>query len=246
MSAKDQLNLAEVSAYLGWTPRFVERLAVGGKLPAVEVDGQWRFQRRDLVDWLDQKIQTLDLARVAELEHRLEAELAAEPRRVAAPVSARLSAGAIELGRAAGSKGEVLRALVDLAVRSGAVSAPDLLLASIVERENLCSTALPGGVALVHPRRPLPTALHRPALALLRTAVPVAFGAPDGELTGLFFLVATLDEREHLHALARLVRILRGEALSALHAAATQGDVIAILKRREAEIDAAAAPPPAS
>lgn len=249
MSNRDELTLAEVAAYLGWTTRFVERLAVGGKLPGREAEGQWRFKRRDLIDWLDQKIQTLDLARVAELEHRLEEELASDtdqPRGVAASLSARLTRETVELGHPAGTKADVLRSLVDLASRSGAVADPELLLASIVERENLCSTALPGGVALVHPRRPLPKALHRPVLALIRTSAPVAFGAPDGELTGLFFLVATLDDREHLHALARLVRILRGEALAALQGAASAGEVIAILKRREAEIDAAGVSPAAS
>jgi len=240
MSTSHYLTLAEVAAYLGWTTRFVERLAVGGKLPGQEIDGQWRFRRDELVDWLDQKIQTLDTARVAEFEHRLETELEAEgilPKSHPAPLSEHLLPASIRLDLPPGSKAEILHALVDLAKQTGKVAAPERLLASLIEREALCSTAFPGGVAIVHPRRPLPEVLDSSVFAFARTSTPVAFGAEDGEQTQLFFLLASVDEREHLHSLARLVRVLRGNTLASLAAAPTGEAVINLIRQREADID---------
>jgi len=112
MNSTETLSVGEVAASFGWTPRFVERLAVSGKIPGAEVQGQWRFRREDLIDWLDRKIQTLDASEVAGLEHRLENELQAAERRTG--VAARLRPEFVALDRQLGSKAEVLKDLVAL------------------------------------------------------------------------------------------------------------------------------------
>ncbi len=237
----EELNLGELAASLAWTPRFVERLAVGGKLPGTEVRGEWRFRRDELVDWLDQKLQTLDTPRVAELEHKLERELEEEGelRRPHPDVlTSKLHPSGIELNLRADRKAAVLRELVDVARRTELVLDEKHLHASIVEREALCSTALPGGVAVVHPRRPLPSAARNSFLCFGRTAQPIPFGADDGAPTQLFFLLVTIHDRTHLHALARLIRVLRGETLNALRQAPDAESVLTLLRRRETEIDA--------
>ena len=244
MSSTDHLSLGEVAAYLGWTHRFVERLAVGGQLPGVEVDGQWRFRRDELVDWLDRKIQTLDTAKVADLEQKLEGELQAASRNIR--IADRLRFEFIGLDLPATGASDVIRQLVGLAEKTGLVLDSARLRASLIEREALCSTALPGGFAIPHPRRPSPYLVRRTLLAVLRTAKPVPFGAEDGESTRLFFLIAAIDDRAHLYVLARLTRVVRGAILEALLQARTADDLIATVRSRETQIDAAAAPSAAS
>lgn len=235
-SSTKTLTLGEVSAFLGWTPRFVERLAVGGQLPGRKTGG-WEFRRDELVDWLDRKLQTLDAARVADLEHQLERDLAPDEAPVTG-LTARLTPAGINLALLPGRKAAVLDDLLALAARTGLVRGAPQLRATVLEREALCSTALPGGVALVHPRHPLPAALGAPLLVIGRTLAPVDFGAADGEPTQLFFLVADLDERAHLHTLARLVRLLRGPTLAALLAARTPEEVVTTFARAEAALNA--------
>ena len=71
-------------------------------------------------------------------------------------------------------------------------------------REALCSTGLPGGLALLHSRFPDPYVFDSPFIVLGRTVQEIPFGAPDGGATDLFFLLGCPDDRLHLHTLARL------------------------------------------
>jgi PTS system nitrogen regulatory IIA component len=241
LSQQDYLTIGQLAAYLGWSPRFIEGLVRGEHLPGLEIDGQWRFRRDDLVDWLEQKIQTLDTARVSELEAKMEsALLAAGVFRTTRTdrLASRLPLKGIALDVPLTTKSDVLRALASLAESTGLLFDRDYLLASLVDRESLCSTAMPGGVALCHPRRPIPSVIQRQFLCILRTATPVDFGAEDGEGTSVFFLLCTPDDRSHLHGLARLARILQGGTLEVLKSAVSSEDVLAALAAAEAKIQA--------
>jgi len=236
---QDYLTIGQLAAYLGWSPRFIEGLVRGEHLPGIAIDGQWRFRRDDVVDWLEQKIQTLDTARVSELEAKMESSLLADGtfRTTRTDrLASRLPLKGIVLDVPLATKTDVLRSLTSLAEATGLLFDRDYLLASLVDRESLCSTAMPGGVALCHPRRPIPSVIERQFLCFLRTATPVDFGAEDGEGTSIFFLLCTPDDRSHLHGLARLARILQGGTLEVLKSAASTEDVLAAIAEAEAKI----------
>ena len=242
MTAPEYLTLGEVAAYLGWSHLIVERLAADGRLPGVEKDGQWLFRRDELTDWLDQKLHSLDTAQVADLEQKLEIELQSASRNI--HIADRLKPEYVGLDVRVAGRAEVLEQLVKLAEKTGLVIDGVRLSASLAEREALCSTALPDGFAFCHPRRPAPHLLRRTVLSVLRTEQSVPFGAADGERTRLFFLIAAIDERAHLYALARLTRIVRGETVGALLEAENADELIAIIRQREAEIAAASSQSP--
>ena len=236
---QEYLTVGQLSAYLGWTPRFIDGLVRGEHMPGFEIDGQWRFRRGDVVDWLEQKIQTLDTARVSELEAKLESSLLADGtfRTTRTDrLASRLPLKGIVLNVPLATKPDVLRSLVSLAEATGLLSDRDYLLASLVDRESLCSTAVPGGVALCHPRRPIPSIIERQFLCFLRTVAPVDFGAENGEGTSVFFLLCAPDDRSHLHGLARLARILHGGTLEVLKNATSTEEVLAALADAEAKI----------
>jgi PTS system nitrogen regulatory IIA component len=135
------------------------------------------------------------------------------------------------------TKNSTLRELVALAEKTGLVLDARTLVDAVIHREELYSTALEGGVAIPHPRRPLPEAIADTILVVARTSQGIAFGAPDGRLTNLFFLIASRDDRHHLHVLARLCRMLRDEKFVAqLEAAETREEMIELLKDRELKV----------
>jgi PTS system nitrogen regulatory IIA component len=124
--------------------------------------------------------------------------------------------------------------MVALAEESGLVASPRDLLTKLEEREKICATALEGGVALLHP------AVHDPHLFLDslvflgRTIQPIPFGAPDGSVTDLFFLVCCRDGRLHLHVLARLCMMcLHTDLLAGLRAAPDAAALHAQIRRCE-------------
>lgn len=225
----EYLNIGQLASNLGWSPRFIEGLVRGEKLPGLEISGVWHFRRDDVIDWLEQKIQTLDANRVRDLERRVESSLVADGtyRRPVATdrLTSRMPEDGIALDVHITDKADVLKALVGLAERTGLLYDRDYLLASLVDREALCSTGMPGGVALCHPRRPVPSAISTQFVCLLRTLQPVEFGAPDGKGTRVFFLLCAPDDRSHLYGLARVARLLHNGLLDLVLAAKSEDEV---------------------
>jgi PTS system nitrogen regulatory IIA component len=135
------------------------------------------------------------------------------------------------------TKGSVLRELVKAAEQTWQVYDPQAILEAIRQREEVRSTALPSGVAIPHPHRPLPAALGESLVAYGRTTSPIPFGAPNGNLTDIFFLVCCRDDRTHLRVLARLSRLLlRPDFLDQLRAAETPQQTWEVIHRAEQDL----------
>jgi nitrogen PTS system EIIA component len=97
-------------------------------------------------------------------------------------------------------------------------------------------TALENGVALLHPRRPMQAILGGPFLAFGHSVAGLPFGG--GNLTDLFFLVCSVDDRGHLRTLARLSRLITlPGTLQKLRAAASPVEARQVLIEAEAELD---------
>jgi PTS system nitrogen regulatory IIA component len=238
----DYLNIAQLASNLGWTANFIEGLVRGEKLPGMDINGVWHFRREDVIDWLEQKIQTLDANRVLQLETRVESSLVADGsyrRPIAADrFASRMPDDGIALDVDLETKAEVLRELTVLAEHTGLLYDRDYLLASLLDREALCSTAMPGGVALCHPRRPVPSIISTQFVCFLRTRKPIEFGAPDDEGTSLFFLLCAPDDRSHLYGLARVARILHRGVMDQLKVAKTERELKLAITLVENELNA--------
>lgn len=208
----DMMDVEELAAYLRRDVREVGKLASRGHLPGHKVGGQWRFARAEINRWLEKQLPAYDDQQLAALERSSAHNGEQEPL-----LSGLLSEASVAVPLGASTKSSALKALLHLAEQSWNVYDADAVLEAIRGREELGSTALPGGVAIPHPHRPLPAALGESVVAYGRTLSGIPFGAPQGELTDLFFLVCCRDDRTHLRVLARLTRlILRPGFLDAL------------------------------
>ena len=49
------LTIREVAEFLKVTERTIYKLAGEGKIPSFKVGGSWRFQRADLVQWMNEQ-----------------------------------------------------------------------------------------------------------------------------------------------------------------------------------------------
>jgi PTS system nitrogen regulatory IIA component len=114
---------------------------------------------------------------------------------------------------------------------------PAAILKAVKDREEVMSTAFENGVAIPHPRNPLPDALGQSVIAFGRTSRGIPFGGPRRVLTDLFFLVLARDAATHLQILARLGRILQREGfVDQLRAAETGQEAYRILVEADSQI----------
>jgi PTS system nitrogen regulatory IIA component len=228
----ETMDLDQLAAYLRRDVREVSKLANRGHLPGRKVAGQWRFARAEINHWLETQLpgyteeELFDLERA--IPHFAQPELF---------ISALLPQSSIAVPLRASTRASVLRELVRLAEQSGQVYDPDAILHAVQAREDMASTALANGVAIPHPRRPLASALGESIIALGRTASGLPFGAENGNLTDIFFLVCCRDDRTHLRVLARLSRLLlQPRFLDELRAAEVPADVWQLIDRTEREL----------
>ena len=200
------MNVQQVASYLHMDARELERLASRDKIPSHRRGGQVVFRKSEVDHWVEAQMQHLPEDRLAQIEAGVAAHhgMGAEgpfvvsmipPAGIAVPLAAR-------------TRNSVLRHLVELADPAKLVYASKELLAAIVEREDLCSTSIVPGVALPHPRHPMPYDIAESFIVVGRTDSGIPFGAADGSLTRLFILICCKDDRAHLHVLARLGRML--------------------------------------
>lgn len=205
--AHEDFDIDSLATYLHLTPPQVAKMADRGNLPGRKVGGQWRFAQAEIHHWLEERIGASGESELIQVEGVL--QRGAEHRSdEAISIAAMLPLEAIAVPLAARTRNSVVNSMVGLAANTGLLWDPDKMAEAVRLRETLHPTALDNGVALLHPRRPMPTVLAEPVLALGRTSHGIPFGGPRGMLTDIFFLICSIDDRGHLRTLARLSRLV--------------------------------------
>ena len=195
---KEVMTLKEVAQYLQLAEKSVLRMAQAGKIPAAKIASQWRFLRTLVNDWLASQMELAPAEMTqparqepyASLDELLDGELTA-------------------LSVRAGIKQEVLSQLVEPLERSGRLPKAGPFLNSLVNREQLASTAVGGGVAIPHPRTPVRGLFREPAIVVGICKEGAEFASVDGRPVHVFFLICATSEEEHLRLMAQLSYLLR-------------------------------------
>jgi PTS system nitrogen regulatory IIA component len=228
----DMMDLEQLATYLQRDLREVSKLANRGHLPGHKVAGQWRFARAEINHWIETQLPELTEQQLTALE-----TIDGPSQDQGLLVSGLLSEASVAVPLAASTRASALKELVHLAEQSWQVYDPDAILNALRQREDMGSTALASGVAIPHPRRPLPAALGESLLAYGRTASGIPFGATHGNLTDIFFLVCCRDDRTHIRVLARLSRLLlRPGFVDELRAAETPSETWQLIEAAEREL----------
>lgn len=230
------LNVAEVAAYLHLTAPDVQRLMKDKEIPFEKQGDRIAFRRNEIDAWASQRILAFSNKRLVDYHTSSSARVqAASSRQAIMPQF--ISAQWIDPGLASRTRASVIRDMVALADKTQLVSDARELLQTIEERERLCSTALPGGFALLHPRHHDPYMFSESFMVLGRAVQPIHFNSPDGNPTDLFFLVCCQDDRIHLHVLARLCTMQQQtQLLATLRAAGTASEMLEVLIAAENEV----------
>jgi len=225
----DLLTAKQVAAYLQLSQRSIYRLLERGALPAIKIGGQWRFRKAAIDEWID-----LHMGQLAPDElHQVGRGVRDDEVRIGHLLD---EANALIPLPPADRLG-VIREFV-AHIRFPEPVDLVLLVERILERENLCSTALPDGVALLHTPRTTHRVLRfHDLVALGRIERPIAFGALDGSLTDTLVLLLARDERHHLALLAKMARMCREpDILRGLRTLPTAAAIVELIRRTEEAI----------
>ncbi len=206
------LSLDAVAEYLHLTPEDVAQRVKRNEIPHEKRGRRIVFDKDQIDLWASQRLLSLPGQRLTEY-HKKTTRGTREilPHQTLLPEM--MEPGFIAPALPAKTKSSVLRELVALAGATGRLNNPGDLLASLEAREALCSTGMPGGFAIPHPRVPDPYLFESSFIVLGRTVQEIFFGSPDGQPTSLFFLVCCQDDRLHLHTLARICLMARKTAI---------------------------------
>ena len=215
------LTLKELAEMMGADARRLERMAQRGEIPCQKVGGQFRFNRAEITQWLKQHMGSFHDDHLKEVDVSMTAHR--QTHQTQPIITPLICEQAVTHCLEARSKNGAIRALISLAETTGLVYDSDALLKTVLHREELCTTAMEGGVAIPHPRCPLPYEIADTILVVARAQHGILFGAPDGP-TQLFFFTASQDDAHHLHVLARICRLLRHDNLleDLIHAHSTR------------------------
>ncbi|HLJ12198.1 MAG TPA: PTS sugar transporter subunit IIA [Planctomycetaceae bacterium] len=227
-----QLTVREVGTFLNVSESTVTRWIKQRGLPAQQVNGQFRFNRSELLEWA-----TANQIKVSlEMFDHFDAE--DEP---APSLADALEAGGIRYGLQATDKVGALRALVQILPLPDGIDR-EFLLRLFLAREASATTAIGGGIALPHVRNPIVLHVHRPMVTLCFLAQPVDFKALDGRPVHVLFSLICPAMRSHLQMLSRLSYVLHdAEFKDIVVGRQDRENILQAARRVEASIDVPAA-----
>jgi excisionase family DNA binding protein len=219
------LTLHELAVYLHLDEQTVTKLVMGGKIPALQVERQWRFKRTQIDAWIedqlvgeDESFEDVPDGMKLPLEDLLPDQAIIQTLRTRTPVG-------------------VIEELAARAYTNGWLLDKPWFVGAVVERESLASTAMEGGVAFLHTRAKDKGKIGRPFMVVGRSWEGIQFGAPDHAPTYLFFLLGLKYDRLHLPILGRLARTLRNPAtIAKLRALSSPDQLRALLLKEDAAV----------
>ena len=209
--ADDDFDIDSLAAYLHLTPSQIQRMADRDRLPGRKRGGQWIFSRAEIHHWMEDRIGVSDEQGLVEVESVLERHCSQQSDEIS--ITEFLTVDSISIPLIARTKNSVIETICEFSANGGLLWDPAKMSEAIRSREQLHPTALDNGVALLHPRRPIPTILADTFLVLGVTTQGIPFGGPRGSMTDIFFLIGSASEQIHLRILARLSRLLVSQEL---------------------------------
>jgi len=216
------MTLGEVAKYLHLAERTVLRMAQRGEIPAAKVASQWRFVRPLVREWLVAQMQALPglpLGGASGSKHAL------------LPLTEVLRPQLMTLNLQPGPKESIFRQLLAPLLKARFAQNTNRLLVGLVERERLMTTAVGHGIAIPHPRRPMPGMFSEPAIAMGICPEGTDFDAIDDQLVHVFFLICATRIEIHLQLMAEVSWLSRQNVVSELKGVSGPEEVAAVIAK---------------
>jgi len=193
------LTLKELADYLKLNDRTVLRMLKNGQIQGTKLGGQWRFNGSEIDQLFFPNKSKSDDVPLSELTHS----------QFGIQLSRLITTERIFLDMKATTAEEAINELVDGQVFNKLVLNVNELRAKCLERENMLSTGVGNGIAVPHPRDPIPTLRASGCIVFGRSVQGIDFNAVDGKPVHLFFLLCSQTADLHLYLMGKIATLLR-------------------------------------
>ncbi len=186
LKIKDIVDLLQVSE------KTVYRWIKEKKIPCYRIHHQYRFNRAEINEWI--------MSNKIELSSKLfDLSIAGRPTNF----TELLRHGGIYHDLTGNTIRDVLHNAIDAIHTPPDIDKEDII-AALLNREELMSTAIGHGIAIPHPRNPLITNISDASVSICFLKEAVDFRALDGRPIHTLFVLLTYSPRRHLEVLSKI------------------------------------------
>jgi PTS system nitrogen regulatory IIA component len=229
------LSETDIARFLGQSLPDTRKAIKSSRLKSILRQGHKVFQRDDVLNWMAEDFSSLATERLIQADHSSADSAGLDP--FSCGITNLLSGSGIFFPDKASTRSSVFRCIADMAVECGSVFDAAELREQLEKREEVVSTALKCGAALIHPLDIRQLYVEKELLLLMIPPHPIPFGESTGGLTSLFFLLLFPDPHRHIHILARLNRLLRSnDFIHSILNSTSMEDALDIVYHRELEV----------
>lgn len=199
------LKIKDVAGLLRVSEKTIRRWLKEGKIPAYQLDDQYRFDRGEIEDWMMRSKLKME-------EPFVETQIYPPPKESVAGGQQQFSLframhkGGVIHNVKGGTKREVIKKVAQLAAPSLALD-PEVIAELLLDREEMSPTALDNGVAVPHPRDSILKLPGSDAIITVFPEKPLEYGALDGILVHTLFFLFSSSDKTHLHLLSKLAHL---------------------------------------
>jgi PTS system nitrogen regulatory IIA component len=217
-----RLNIKDLTQLLDVSEKTIRRWIKQGTIPAYRIQGQYRFNKSEILEWSTSR------------KINVTANIFAEPEGV--PViglADALTTGGIFYRVTGTTKETALKAVVEN-IRLQDEADRSLLLQFLLAREAVCSTGVGDGIAIPHVRNPVVLNVHEPIVTLCFLEKAIEFFSLDGQPVFCLFTIIAPTVRSHLYLLSRLAFALRNPAFKdAIKNQSSRDEIIELARQVE-------------
>ena len=186
-----------MSELLNVSEKTIRRWIKQGSIPAYRINGQYRFNRTEILEW--------------STSHRINvaAKIFEEPQGVTVSgLADALAAGGIFYRVSGSDKESALKSVVEH-IRLTEDTDRTTLLQFLMARESMASTGIGDGIAIPHVRNPFVLDVPQPIITLCFLENAIDFLSLDNQPVNCLFTLVAPTVRTHLYLLSRLSFALR-------------------------------------
>ncbi len=218
------LKIKDIVDLLNVSEKTVYRWIKDKKIPCYRINHQYRFNRSEINEWiLSNKIE-------------LNANVLALSSQVTAPIlSSLLKSGGIYIDIPGKSVKEILKNAIYLIPTPTNIPKEEIL-AALLSREEMMTTAIGRGIAIPHPRNPIITEAGDSSVSICYLENLTDFNSLDGQLVHTLFIVLSSSPKKHLETLSKISSLCQiDEFVEMLKQKESKENILKFIQAKELE-----------